>query len=98
LKIAESRNLLFCGGADVTVSRRKDGHANTPTVSLAANRNIFGGVTPVDWESSRKGKRKRDPDAPFAKLDASQKSFLFTLNNPHNIPARRFALKDQAIW
>jgi hypothetical protein len=27
------------------------------------------------------------------KADDSEKSFLFTLKNPHNIPARRFALK-----
>jgi hypothetical protein len=67
-------------------------------VSLAANRNIFGGFIFVESESSRKGKRKRDPDEPFAKIDVSQKSFLVTLNNPHNITARRFALKDEAIW
>jgi hypothetical protein len=28
-------------------------------------------------------------------VDDSQKSFLFTLKNPHNIPARRFALKAE---
>jgi hypothetical protein len=36
------------------------------------------------------------------KADDSLKSFLFTLKNPHNIPARRFALKaekmDEAIY
>jgi hypothetical protein len=35
------------------------------------------------------------------KTDESLKSFLFTLKNPHNVPARRFALKaekeDEAI-
>jgi hypothetical protein len=68
------------------------------SVILDVNHNIFGVFTPVEWESSRKSKRKRDPDEPFAKVDASQTSFLFTLNNPHNITARRFALKDEAIW
>jgi hypothetical protein len=29
------------------------------------------------------------------KADDSQKSFVFTLKNPHNIPARRFALKAE---
>jgi hypothetical protein len=29
------------------------------------------------------------------KADDSLKSFLFTLKNPHNISARRFALKDE---
>jgi hypothetical protein len=27
--------------------------------------------------------------------DTSLKNFLFTLNNPHNVPARRFALKQE---
>jgi hypothetical protein len=48
------------------------------------NGNIFGGFTPVKWESSAAG---------CVKGDDSLKSFLFTLKNPHNIPARRFALK-----
>jgi hypothetical protein len=38
----------------------------------------------VKWESNAK-----------SKLDESMKSFLFTLKNPHNIPARRFALKAE---
>jgi hypothetical protein len=72
--------------------RRCDGHGNTVTVILDTNGNIFGGFTPVKWESSKKGKGKADP---------SLKSFLFTVKNPHNFPARRFALKvekkDEAI-
>jgi hypothetical protein len=40
----------------------------------------------VEWESDRNGKRKPDP---------SLKSFLFTLKNPHNVPARRFPLKAE---
>jgi hypothetical protein len=36
----------------------------------------------------------RDEDNRW-KVDDSQKSFLFTLKNPHNIPARRFALKAE---
>jgi hypothetical protein len=55
--------------------------------------NIFGGFTPVEWES---------PDSGKYKADDSQKSFIFTLKNPHNIPPRRFALmaeeKHTAIW
>jgi hypothetical protein len=55
--------------------------------------NIFGGFTPVKWESSESGKDK---------ADNSLKSFLFTLKNPHNIPAKRFALraekKNRAIY
>jgi hypothetical protein len=34
--------------------------------------------------------------------DPSLKSFIFTLKNPHNVPARRFALKaeskNEALW
>jgi hypothetical protein len=44
----------------------------------------------VEWESVYK-----------LKADLSLKSFLFMLKNPHNFPARKFALKaekkDQAI-
>jgi hypothetical protein len=54
-------------------------------VILDTEGNIFGGFTPVEWESRT--------SSPWCKADDSQKSFLFTLKNPHNIPARRFALK-----
>jgi hypothetical protein len=64
--------------------RRCDGHADTLTVILDTNGNIFGGFTPVKWESEH-----------GLKADRSQKSFLFTLKNPDNIPARRFALKAE---
>jgi hypothetical protein len=53
-------------------------------VILDTKGNIFGGFTPVEWES--KGGYKADD---------SRKSFLFTLKNPHNIPARKFALKAE---
>jgi hypothetical protein len=72
-------------GAD-DFHRRCDGHANTLTVILDTDGNIFGGFTPVKWESLYPGKEKADP---------SLKSFLFTLKNPHNFPPRRFALKVQ---
>jgi hypothetical protein len=62
-------------------------------VILDTKGNVFGGVTPVKWESSIVGKDK---------ADYSLKSFLFTMKNPHNIPAKRFALKaekkDEAIY
>jgi hypothetical protein len=72
---------------------RCDGHGNTLTLIEDTAGNIFGGFTPVEWESRTKG--------PYNKADPSLKSFLFTLKNPHNIPARKFALKaeekDEAI-
>jgi hypothetical protein len=60
-------------------------------VILDTKGNIFGGFTPVEWDSTS-----------WYKADASLKSFLFTLKNPQNIPGRRFALKaekkKQAIY
>jgi hypothetical protein len=64
--------------------RRCDGHPNTLTVILDTKGNIFGGFTPVEWDSSNKNK-----------ADPSLKSFIFTLKNPHNVPPRRFMLKDE---
>jgi hypothetical protein len=60
-------------------------------VILDTKGNIFGGFTPVEWESRY-----------WRKADPTQKSFVFTLTNPHNILARRFASKEEkkqeAIW
>jgi hypothetical protein len=53
-------------------------------VILDTKGNIFGGFTPVEWES---------PPQYKPKADDSEKSFLFTLKNPHNIAPRRFALR-----
>jgi hypothetical protein len=61
-------------------------------VILDTDGNIFGGFTPVRWDSG---------DWHF-KADDNLKSFVFTLKNPHNVPARRFALNAEnkygAIW
>jgi hypothetical protein len=69
---------------------RCDWHANTLTVILGTDGNIFGGFTPVEWDSTSR-----------LKADPSLNSFIFTLKNPHEFPARRFALKaekkDEAI-
>jgi hypothetical protein len=62
-----------------------NGHPITLTVYLDRGGNIFGGFTPVAWESG-KCHRKADP---------TLKGFLFTLKNPHNLPARRFPLKAE---
>jgi hypothetical protein len=66
--------------------RRCDGRANTLTVILDKKGNVFGGFTPVEWESRKSN---------WLKADASQESFVFTLKNPHNVPARRFPLKAE---
>jgi hypothetical protein len=63
---------------------RCDEHPNTLTVILDTDGNIFGGFTPLKWDSRSK-----------LNADPSLKSFLFTLKNPHNVMARRFALKAE---
>jgi hypothetical protein len=62
---------------------RCDGYANTLTVILDTNGNIFGGFTPLEWQSPMFG---------CALPDDSMKTFLFTLKNPHNFPGRIFRL------
>jgi hypothetical protein len=57
-------------------------------VILDTEGNSFGGFTPVKWES-REWNGNGDNTW---KADDSEKSFLFTLKNPHNIVPRRFAL------
>jgi hypothetical protein len=71
---------------------RCDGRANTLTLILDTDVNVFGGFTPLEWES---------PPGDKWKCDDSLKSFVFTLKNPDNILARKFALvaewKQRAI-
>jgi hypothetical protein len=80
--------LLWRGSRDGFGARdfhcRCDGHAPTLTLIEDTKGSIFGGFTPVKWESD--GGYKADP---------SLKSFLFTLKNPHNFPARKFALAEE---
>jgi hypothetical protein len=80
--------LLWRGGRDgfrtTDFHSRCDGHANTLIVILDTNGNIFGGFTPLKWFSGGGGV-----------FDSIRKSFLFTLTNPHNLPARSFALKPE---
>jgi hypothetical protein len=73
---------------------RCDGHANTLTVILDTDGNIFGGFTPLTWES-RVWNGKSGDENNYLKADENQKSFIFTLKNPHNVAARRFALKAE---
>jgi hypothetical protein len=84
--------LLWRGGRDgfgaPEFHSRCDGHANTLTLIEDTKGNIFGGFTPLKWESPKERKLKSDH---------SRRSFLFTLRNPHNVPARKFAVKEKAI-
>jgi hypothetical protein len=63
---------------------RCDGHAPTLTLIQDTTANFFGGFTPVEWKS-----------VGLWTADRSLKTFLFTLKNPHNFPAKKFALKDE---
>jgi hypothetical protein len=88
--------LLWRGSRDgfgaLSFHGRCDGHANTLTVILDTDGNVFGGFTPVEWES-RVWNRKTGHRSNLSKADDSLKSFLFTLKNPHDVASRKFALK-----
>jgi hypothetical protein len=73
---------------------RCDGHANTLTVIFDTRGNIFGGFTPLKWESRVWNGNIWDENNTIM-ADDSQKSFVFTLKNPHSYPARKFALKAE---
>jgi hypothetical protein len=81
-------NLLWRGSRDGFTAqefhRRCDGRANTLTLISDTDGNVFGGFTPVKWESGN-----------TYKGDDSLRSFLFTLRNPHGVPPRKFALKAE---
>jgi hypothetical protein len=65
--------------------RRCDHQVNTLTVILDTKGNVFGGFTPRGWGEAR------DSDL----SDDILKCFIFTLKNPHGMPAKRFALKAE---
>jgi hypothetical protein len=45
---------------------------------------VFGGFTPLEWDSDGHSKK-----------DDGFETFVFSLKNPHTVPARRFALKPE---
>jgi hypothetical protein len=81
-------SLLWWGGVDCFDARdihgRCDGHANALTLIEDIERNIFGELMALTWCSGEGWHG-----------DSSLNSFLFTLKNPQNVPAQRFALKIQ---
>jgi hypothetical protein len=85
--------LLYRGSRDgfeaSTFHSRCNGHPNNVTLILSTNNCIFGGYTPLAWSSRAS-----------AVPDPSLTSFLFTIRNPHNLPAQIFRLRiaDQAIY
>jgi hypothetical protein len=74
--------------------RRCDGRADTLTLIVDTDGNMFGGFTSVEWES-RVWNRKYGKENNGWKGDDSGRSFLFTLRNPHGVPPRKFPLKAE---
>jgi hypothetical protein len=81
--------LLYRGSRDgfegATFHRLCDNHSNNVTLISTTNDCIFGGYTPLAW-SGRVG---------YAS-DPSLTSFIFTLKNPNNLPARIFKQTTEA--
>jgi hypothetical protein len=81
--------LLYRGTIDgfssSTFHNKCDGQSNTMTIITTMKGFIFGGFTPITWDSSNS-----------FKADNTQRSFLFTSKNPRNIPARKFALSNSS--
>jgi hypothetical protein len=84
-------SLLWRGSRDGFAARdfhrRCDGRSPTLTVIRDTRGNVFGGFTGVAWGSPRTFSRLRG--------NPSVKSFLFTVNNPHNLAGRIFRLKSE---
>jgi hypothetical protein len=67
---------------------------------LDTDGNEFGGFTPVEWESRvpkriSRGRAVHLNYSNCCKGDDSMRSFLFTLRNPHGVPPRKFALREE---
>jgi hypothetical protein len=82
--------LLWRGGRDgfgaADFHGRCNGHATTLAVILDPNGSIFGGFTPLEWESSTKN---------CLTADASLKTFLFTLKNPARRPGAEICVEGR---
>jgi hypothetical protein len=81
-------SLLWRGSRDgfeiASFHKHCDGHGNTLMIVIDTKGNVFGGFTPVAWTSNN-----------GAVADNSLRSFIFTLKNPHDPTARKFALKAE---
>jgi hypothetical protein len=79
-------DLLYRGSRDgfkmSDIHRLCDGHCHTLIVIESTKGNVFGGYTPLAWQSSGGYQR-----------DASLTSFLFSLKNPRDSIMRRFPVK-----
>jgi hypothetical protein len=71
------------GAADF--HQRCDGRGNTLVVVLDSRGSVFGGFTPVTWDSSG-----------LEKADGSGRSFLFAMREGSNTGPKRFGIKPEA--
>jgi hypothetical protein len=60
-----------------------DGQSNTMTIILTTQGYIFGGFSPIAWDSSSN-----------YKPDDTRKSFVFSLKNPRNSEPKIFSISD----
>jgi hypothetical protein len=86
--------LLYCGSqhgfSAQDFHRHCDHQGPTLVLVRSLSGGLFGGFTPLDWDSKS-----------GTKTDESLSSFLFTIRNPHDTEPRKFPLipaqKDHAI-
>jgi hypothetical protein len=89
----KSWRLLYRGTRDgfgtANFHSKCDQQSNTVTIILTTGGYIFGGFTPVAWDSSG-----------TYRADSTGKSFLFSLKNPRNTESKIFPLSNasQAIY
>jgi hypothetical protein len=78
--------LLYRGSRDGFRSsnfhEKCDGQSDTITLIRTTKDFIFGGYTPLSWDSMDK-----------YKADSSHRSFVFTITDSHNLISRKFGLK-----
>jgi hypothetical protein len=100
-----SFRLLWRGSRDglsvADFHRQCDGRSPTLTIIRDTGGSIFGGFTPIAWETVV-WNGKQGPEHNGLRADESLKSFVFTLKNPHNTGAMRFPLRrerqNQAVY
>jgi uncharacterized coiled-coil protein SlyX len=83
---------------------RCDGHGPTVTIVQTTEGWVFGGYTPLRWgveppvdddDGSDREDEYDDDDmiGEYSKSDTEGRTFVFTIKNPHDAQARKFALK-----
>jgi hypothetical protein len=68
--------------------------ANTLSAIFDRNGNVFDGFAPMPSESGEWNRREVN-ESNLSEADDTLTNFRFTLDNPHSIAARKFALKPE---